>query len=64
MPRITIGLLLTVASGAVHAHVPENQEGLVMQLAHQALGAHHLPLTLLAIVAGLIVYRSWRIAQK
>lgn len=64
MPRITIALLLIVFSGAVHADVLDHQHGLVMQLVHQTLGAHHLPYTLIVIVAGAIVYRSWRIAKK
>ncbi len=64
MLRITIALLLTVCSGAVHADVLDHEYGLVMQLVHQTLGAHHLPYTFVAIVAGAIAYRSWRIAKK
>lgn len=64
MLRTTIALLLTVFSGAAHADVLDHDLGLVMQLVHQTLGAHHLPYTLIAIVAGAIAYRSWRIAKK
>lgn len=64
MPRITIALLLAFSSGAVHAHVLDDQDGLVMQLVHQVLGAHHFPVTLIAIIAGAVAYRSWRIAKK
>ena len=64
MSRTTIALLLTAASGAVQAHVLDHQDSLVMQLVHQVLGAHHLPVTLIAIIAGAAAYRSWRIAKK
>lgn len=64
MLRITIALLLTVLCGAAHAHVLGNGDGLVMQLVHQALGAHHLPYMLIAVVVAVVAYRSRRIARK
>lgn len=64
MLRITIALLLTLCSGAVYADVLDHEYSLVVQLVHQTLGAHHLPYTLIAIIAAAIAYRSWRIAKK
>lgn len=56
--------MLAVFSEAVHADVLDHHYGLVMQLLHQTLGAHHFPFTLIAISAAAIAYRSWRIARK
>ncbi len=42
------------------AHTLGNEDGVVVQLGHQLLGLHHLPLTLLLIMAGVGVCRYLR----
>ena len=64
MPRIISILLLTFISGAAYADVLDHQYGLAAQLVHQTLGGHHLTYTVLFIVIGVIVFRSWRAARK
>lgn len=64
MPRITSILLLTLVGRTAYADVLDHQHGLAAQLVHQTLGGHHLPYTVLLIVVGVVVYRSWRAARK
>jgi hypothetical protein len=56
--------LLTVSAGSASAHTLDAGQGLASQLGHELLGAHHLPLTLLLVVAGLAAYRSIRARRK
>ena len=53
-------LLLAGVSRIASAHTLGNEDGVLVQLWHQLLGLHHLPLTVLLIVAGIMLFRSWR----
>jgi hypothetical protein len=52
--------LITGTSGIAAAHTLDSKDGLLTQLYHQLLGSHHLPLTVLFIVAGIVFLRQWR----
>ena len=56
--------LFAVFAGSAGAHTLGADEGLASQLWHELLGMHHLPLTLLLVVAGLAAYRSIRAHRK
>ena len=64
MLRKTIFVLLAFVGGSVHADVLDHHNSLAAQLAHQILGAHHIPLTLMLIVVGVISIWGWRAARK
>ncbi len=64
MLRNTILILLAFVSGAAHADVLDHHHSLAAQLAHQIIGAHHIPFTLLLIVVGVISIWGWRAARK
>jgi hypothetical protein len=53
---ILTGLAFGPASVAF-AHQLPGDESLLMQLAHQALSPHHLPLLVLAILGGILLAR-------
>jgi len=55
---LTLFVLLAMAPVA-SAHTAPSEDGLVSQLVHQLLGWHHLPLTLLILVVGLLALRVW-----
>ena len=61
---ITSLILLAGSTGIAGAHTLAGDEGLVTQLDHQLLGLHHLPLTVLLIVIGVILFRRWRALRK
>jgi hypothetical protein len=42
------------------AHPLPGEEGLVAQLDHQVFGTHHLPLTILLVVLGVMLFRRIR----
>ena len=46
------------------AHTLAGNEGLITQLQHELLGSHHLPLTILLIVVGVVAYRKLRARRK
>jgi hypothetical protein len=56
--------LLTLTACNVSAHTLDAGEGLVSQLGHELLGWHHLPLTLLLVVVGVVAYRGLRARRK
>jgi hydrogenase/urease accessory protein HupE len=56
---LTLFLLMAMAPVA-SAHTAPSEDGLVSQLVHQLLGLHHLPLTALILVAGILALRVWR----
>jgi len=56
---ILTGLLFGPASVAM-AHQLPGEENLLMQLAHQVLSPHHLPLLMLSIVGGIVIARRLR----
>jgi hypothetical protein len=63
--RIFLGLMLLAGvSRIASAHTLGNEDGVLVQLWHQLLGLHHLPLTVLLIVAGIMVLRNWRKARR
>lgn len=55
---LTLFVLMAMAPVA-SAHTAPSEDGLVSQLVHQLLGMHHLPLTVLVLVAGLLALRVW-----
>jgi len=60
MKRIATGLiLLTGLAGTASAHTLAIDEGLLLRLDHQLLGLHHLPLTILLVVAGVWLFQRW-----
>jgi heme/copper-type cytochrome/quinol oxidase subunit 3 len=42
-----------------YAHTLSIHEGLAA-LYHQVLGMHHLPITILLVVIGIVLIRNWR----
>ena len=55
---VTLTLLAGFVSPA-HAHTLSIHEGLTA-LYHQVLGIHHLPITMLLVVIGIVLIRNWR----
>jgi hypothetical protein len=63
--RLLTTLILAVgASGIAAAHTLDDKDGLVTQLYHQVLGSHHLSLTILLIIGGIVLLRRWRKARR
>lgn len=60
---LTLILILGI-SGIAAAHTLDDKDGLLTQLYHQVLGSHHLPLTLLLIVGGIVLLRRWQKARR
>ncbi len=56
--------LIAGTSGIAAAHTLDGDDGLVTQLYHQLLGSHHLPLTVLFMVVGIVLLRRWRRARR
>jgi hypothetical protein len=46
-------------SGIAEAHTMTSDDDLPMQLVHQLLGSHHLPITALIVLVGILVFRVW-----
>jgi len=57
-------ILIAGSSGIALAHTLDDKDGLVTQLYHQVLGSHHLPLTMLLIVGGIVLLRRWQKARR
>ena len=56
--RLISSLIVLIGTANVAAaHSLDGKYGLADQLTHQVLGSHHLPVTLILIVAGLVVLR-------
>ena len=53
---LTLSLFAGVARVA-DAHTLASDDGLPLQLLHQALGLHHIPLTAILIIAGIVLLR-------
>lgn len=65
MKRLTTTLVLLAGfANLALAHPLPGDEGLVTQLGHQLLSLHHLPLTLLAITAGIMLFRRWKSRER
>lgn len=51
--------LTLLAAPAAQAHTLDPAGGIFAALGHELFGSHHLPLTLLLVVVGVVAYRSW-----
>ena len=52
--------LTLMAAPAVHAHTLDPAGGIFTALGHELFGSHHLPLTLLLVVIGVVAFRALR----
>jgi hypothetical protein len=64
MRQLLALILIPGFSGIAAAHTLDDKDGLVTQLYHQVLGSHHLPLTMLLIVGGIVLLRRWQKARR
>jgi hypothetical protein len=64
MRQLLALFLIPGISGSAVAHTLDDKDGLVTQLYHQVLGSHHLPLTMLLIVGGIVLLRRWQKARR
>ena len=60
MKRILTTLMLAGIAPIAGAHTLDTAGGLATALEHELLGSHHLPFTLLLVVIGFALVRSWR----
>lgn len=58
--RLISGTFLLALTAGAHAHTLAGDESLVVRLGHQLLGSHHLPLTILLVIVGVIAVRHAR----
>ena len=61
---ISVLILFAGLPAVASAHTLASDEGLITQLQHELLGGHHLPLTILLVVVGVIAYRKLRARKK
>ena len=60
MRRLLSSLLLFAGLARVaEAHTLASDDGLPVQLLHQMLGWHHVPITVLSVLVGLLMFRVW-----
>ena len=64
MRQLLALFLIPGISGIAAAHTLDDKDGLVTQLYHQVLGSHHLPLTMLLIVGGIVLLWRWQKAHR
>ena len=57
-------LLFVLLTGVANADVLDHQNGLLERIFHQLFAAHHLPLTVLLVVAGIVLVRRLRAATR
>ena len=58
MKKLMTSLILLAGSANVAlAHTLPDEQGLITRLDHQMFGIHHLPLTILLIVIGVLIFR-------
>jgi hypothetical protein len=62
MRMITSLLLLTGVAGPAMAHTGDGV--LVSALSHQLFGLHHLPFSILLLVAVVLVIRRWQSGER
>jgi hypothetical protein len=55
---------LVAVSAAAEAHTLTADESMPLQLSHQLLGLHHLPLTALLLIGGIVLLRQLRKSGK
>ncbi len=56
--RPLLAITLVAIAGTAGAHPLGPEQSLFDQLLHQLLGGHHLPLLLIAVVAGAVTARA------
>jgi hypothetical protein len=49
--------LVSGIAGVADAHTLSGDESVPLQLGHQLLGLHHLPLTAILLFGGIVLYR-------
>ncbi len=59
MRLIPISIFLLAASATANAHTLAADASMPLQLGHQILGLHHLPLTALLVVGGIFLVRHF-----
>ncbi|MDH3273186.1 MAG: hypothetical protein OEM99_01460 [Gammaproteobacteria bacterium] len=64
MRQLLALFLILGISGIAAAHTLDDKDGLVTQLYHQVLGSHHLPLTMLLIVGGVVLLWRWQKVRR
>ena len=65
MKRFLTGAILAAGiPGIAAAHTLSDSEGVIAQLWHELLGWHHLPLTLLLVVVGVVAWVAYRSARR
>lgn len=50
--------LVSGVAGVVGAHTLSGEEDSLSQLGHQLLGLHHLPVAVVLVFCGIVLYRS------
>jgi len=60
MRALTSIMMLTGLVTAAQAHTLAASDGVVTALEHEIFGLHHLPVTLLLVVIGVVLSRSLR----
>jgi len=56
--------LVSGFAGVADAHTLPGNENLPLQLGHQLLGLHHLPLTAILLCGGIVLYRTLHISAR
>jgi hypothetical protein len=51
--------LVSGFAGVANAHTLSGNENLPLQLGHQLLGLHHLPLTVILLFGGIVLCRAF-----
>lgn len=59
MRLIPISILLLAVAANAEAHTLAADESIPLQLGHQILGLHHLPLTALLVIGGILLVRNF-----
>ncbi len=57
MRLISMSFVLLAVSATANAHTLAADESFPLQLGHQILGLHHLPLTALLLIGGIVLVR-------
>ena len=57
MRRLAALCMLIGTPGLASAHETVSGAGIVEQIGHELFGLHHLPVTLILVVAGVLLYR-------
>jgi hypothetical protein len=64
MRLISTSFLLFAVSATTDAHTLATDESIPLQLGHQLLGLHHLPLTVLLLIGGIVLLRKLKKSGK